>query len=93
MKLLSVLCMFTLALFSQPGQSQEAVKQTLPRVETPFAAPDFTLKSESGKTFHLADFRRNIWQHTAVQAVVEAMVGLVHEGWSVKQAIKHCPAG
>ena len=36
---------------------------------------------------------RNIWQHAAVQAVVEAMVGLVHEGWSVKQAIKHCPAG
>jgi len=36
---------------------------------------------------------RNIWQHADPQAVVEAMVGLVHEGWSVKQALKHCPAG
>jgi DhnA family fructose-bisphosphate aldolase class Ia len=36
---------------------------------------------------------RNIWQQAAPQAVVEAMVGLVHEGWSVKQALKHCPAG
>ena len=36
---------------------------------------------------------RNIWQHVNPQAVVEAMVGLVHEGWSVKQALKHCPSG
>jgi DhnA family fructose-bisphosphate aldolase class Ia len=36
---------------------------------------------------------RNIWQHPHPQAAVEAMVGLVHEGWSVKQALKHCPAG
>jgi DhnA family fructose-bisphosphate aldolase class Ia len=32
---------------------------------------------------------RNIWQHPSPQAVVEAMVGLVHEGWSVKQALAH----
>jgi DhnA family fructose-bisphosphate aldolase class Ia len=36
---------------------------------------------------------RNIWQHANPQAVVEAMVGVVHEGWSVKQAVKHCPPG
>ena len=35
---------------------------------------------------------RNIWQHARPQAVVEAMVGLVHEGWNVKQALKHCPS-
>jgi DhnA family fructose-bisphosphate aldolase class Ia len=34
---------------------------------------------------------RNIWQHAHPQAVVEAMVGLVHEGWTVKQALEHCP--
>jgi len=32
---------------------------------------------------------RNIWQHPEPQAVVEAMVGLVHEGCSVKQALAH----
>ncbi len=32
---------------------------------------------------------RNIWQHANPQAVVEAMVGLVHEGWTVKQALAH----
>jgi DhnA family fructose-bisphosphate aldolase class Ia len=36
---------------------------------------------------------RNIWQHAHPQAVVEAMVGLVHHGWSAKQALKHCPSG
>ena len=36
---------------------------------------------------------RNIWQHANPQAVVEAMVGLVHDGWTVKQALKHCPSG
>jgi DhnA family fructose-bisphosphate aldolase class Ia len=36
---------------------------------------------------------RNIWQHANPRAVVEAMVGLVHEDWSVKQAVKHCSAG
>jgi DhnA family fructose-bisphosphate aldolase class Ia len=32
---------------------------------------------------------RNIWQHSDPQAMVEAMVGMVHEGWSVKQALAH----
>jgi len=32
---------------------------------------------------------RNIWQHENTRAVVEAMVSLVHEGWSVKQALNH----
>ena len=35
---------------------------------------------------------RNIWQHENTKAMVEAMVGLVHEGWSVKQALKHAEA-
>ena len=33
---------------------------------------------------------RNIWQNANPQAVVEAMVGLVHEGWKPKQALEHC---
>ena len=32
---------------------------------------------------------RNIWQHENIQAMVEAMSGLVHEGWSVEQAMAH----
>ncbi len=32
---------------------------------------------------------RNIWQHENVKAMVEAMCGLVHEGWSVDQAMAH----
>jgi DhnA family fructose-bisphosphate aldolase class Ia len=32
---------------------------------------------------------RNIWQHANPRAMVEAMVGLVHEGWTVKQALAH----
>lgn len=32
---------------------------------------------------------RNIWQRDDTQAVVEAIVGIVHEGWSVKQAVSH----
>jgi DhnA family fructose-bisphosphate aldolase class Ia len=36
---------------------------------------------------------RNIWQHANPQVVVEAMAGLVHEGWTVQQASKHCSSG
>ncbi|MFZ4616052.1 MAG: class I fructose-bisphosphate aldolase [Rectinemataceae bacterium] len=32
---------------------------------------------------------RNIWQHGKTKAMVEAMVGLVHENWTVKQALNH----
>jgi DhnA family fructose-bisphosphate aldolase class Ia len=32
---------------------------------------------------------RNIWQHENVQAMIEAMGGLVHEGWTVDQALAH----
>ncbi len=32
---------------------------------------------------------RNIWQHPQPRAMVEAMVGLVHEGWTAKQALAH----
>ncbi|MDC7226599.1 MAG: 2-amino-3,7-dideoxy-D-threo-hept-6-ulosonate synthase [Spirochaetales bacterium] len=32
---------------------------------------------------------RNIWQHENTQAMVEAMCGIVHEGWSVDQAMAH----
>jgi DhnA family fructose-bisphosphate aldolase class Ia len=36
---------------------------------------------------------RNIWQRPNPRVVVEAMVGLVHEGWSVKQALAHTAGG
>jgi DhnA family fructose-bisphosphate aldolase class Ia len=36
---------------------------------------------------------RNIWQNADPQAAVEAMVGLVHQGWTVNQALKHCRPG
>ncbi len=32
---------------------------------------------------------RNIWQHGKTKAMVEAMVGLVHENWTVKQSLNH----
>ncbi len=32
---------------------------------------------------------RNIWEHGKTKAMVEAMVGIVHEGWTVKQALAH----
>lgn len=32
---------------------------------------------------------RNIWQHTDVKGMLEAVMGLVHRGWSVEQACEH----
>jgi DhnA family fructose-bisphosphate aldolase class Ia len=32
---------------------------------------------------------RNIWEHGKTRLMVEAMVGLVHEGWTVAQALAH----
>lgn len=32
---------------------------------------------------------RNIWQHDNTKAMIEAMSGIVHEGWTVDQAMAH----
>ena len=32
---------------------------------------------------------RNIWQHANVQAMIEAMAGLIHERWNIQQAMNH----
>ena len=32
---------------------------------------------------------RNIWQHKNTRGMIEAMAGLVHEGWTVRQALNH----
>jgi len=32
---------------------------------------------------------RNIWQQRDTRAMVEAMVGIVHKGWTVSEAMKH----
>lgn len=32
---------------------------------------------------------RNIWQHENTRAMIEAMSGIVHEGWTVKQAMAY----
>lgn len=60
MKIFSLLCILVLACLSFPIPAEETDKQTLPRVEQVFSAADFTLKSESGKIFHLSDFRGQV---------------------------------
>ncbi len=35
---------------------------------------------------------RNIWQHQDTRFMIEAMAGLVHEKWTVRQAMKHVGA-
>jgi len=44
----------------QAVQAVDAPEQTLPLLEKPFVAPDFTLPSESGKTYHLKDLRGQV---------------------------------
>lgn len=60
MKRYVLICIMTLCCLSGNGLAKDTVKQTLPRVETPFVAPDFTLDSEGGKTYHLADYRGQV---------------------------------
>jgi DhnA family fructose-bisphosphate aldolase class Ia len=35
---------------------------------------------------------RNIWQHGNTRRMVEAMVGMVHQGWTVAEALAHAGA-
>jgi DhnA family fructose-bisphosphate aldolase class Ia len=35
---------------------------------------------------------RNIWQHGKTRLMVEAMVGVVHEGWTVARSLRHVGA-
>jgi len=44
----------------QTVHAADAPKQTLPSLEKPFAAPDFTLPGENGKTYHLEDLRGQV---------------------------------
>jgi DhnA family fructose-bisphosphate aldolase class Ia len=55
-----------------------------------------TLEQVFGDVFHAMEagargiaIGRNIWQHGKTRVMVEAMAGLVHDRWTVKQALGH----
>lgn len=56
----SISCLVWLLLAVGPAFAAEPVPQTLPKIEQPFVAPDFTLAGENGKTYHLADYRGQV---------------------------------
>jgi peroxiredoxin len=60
MKTRYLLCVVFSLCLAQAGQAADSTEQTLPRVEKPFAAPDFSLTGEDGKTYHLADYRGQV---------------------------------
>ena len=43
-----------------PVGAQDAAQQTLPRLEQPFAAPDFELPADDGTTHRLRDYRGKV---------------------------------
>ena len=55
-----VFWIIALSCFSNAVLAEDTTQQTLPRVEKAFTAPDFTLESESGKAYHLADYRGQV---------------------------------
>ena len=60
MKYLSVIFAVALCCLSYPALGAENTEQTLPGIERPFAAPDFVLTGENGKTYRLKDYRGKV---------------------------------
>lgn len=60
------------------GEKTESVEQMLTDVEMALQAGAAGIA-----------MGRNVWQHGDTRAMVEAMVGLVHQGWTARQALGH----